>query len=184
MNKATDIRPTGVTLYFLPVQARVPLKFGAETVTQVTCARACMKVEGRRGRTAEGWGETPLSVQWVWPSKAPFAERHEALKEFSIELTRLWACFHSRGHPIEVGQDFQEVVLQPAWKAFNRRQRGGKEPMPWLAALICCSPFDLALHDAYGQMHRRPTYATYTAEFVNRDLACYLQPARRSGISF
>jgi len=56
--------------------------------------------------------------------------------------------------------------------------------MPWLAALVCCSPFDLALHDAFGQLHRRPTYATYDAEFMSRDLACYLQPARGSGISF
>ena len=24
--------------------------------------------------------------------------------------------------------------------------------MPWLAALVCCSAFDLALHDAYGHL--------------------------------
>jgi L-alanine-DL-glutamate epimerase-like enolase superfamily enzyme len=143
-----------------------------------------MTVEDRRGRTAEGWGETPLSVQWVWPSKAPFEERHEALKQFCLELTKLWASFRSRGHPIEVGHDFQEIVLQRTWKEFNRRQRRGKEPMPWLAALVCCSPFDLAMHDAYGQLHRRPAYTTYNAKFMNRDLASYLEPAKRSGISF
>ena len=30
--------------------------------------------------------------------------------------------------------------------------------MPWLAALVCCSAFDLALHDAYGVLHGVPTY--------------------------
>ncbi len=67
MPKVTDIKPKGVRLYFLPVETRVPLKFGPETLTHVTCARACMQVEDTNGKAAEGWGETPLSVQWVWP---------------------------------------------------------------------------------------------------------------------
>ena len=89
MGKATDIRTIGAAIYFLPVQTRVPLKFGAETLTQVTCARARVTVADGSGRQAEGWGETPLSVQWVWPSAISYAERHEALKAFSIELTEL-----------------------------------------------------------------------------------------------
>ena len=32
-DKATDARVTGVELYLLPVTTRVPLKFGAETLT-------------------------------------------------------------------------------------------------------------------------------------------------------
>jgi L-alanine-DL-glutamate epimerase-like enolase superfamily enzyme len=177
VGKSTDIRTIGAALYFLPVQTRVPLKFGAETLTHVTCARARVTVADESGRAAEGWGETPLSVQWVWPSAAPYEERHEALKQFCIELTDLWANVRSPGHPIELGHDFQETVL-PGWlKGFNQRQRRGKEPMPWLAALVCCSAFDLAMHDAYGQLHGRPTYDTYNAEFMNRDLAHYLRPA-------
>jgi L-alanine-DL-glutamate epimerase-like enolase superfamily enzyme len=184
MGKATDIRPVGAALYFLPVQTRVPLKFGGETLTQVTCARACVTVADEQGRTAEGWGETPLSVQWVWPSSISYEERHEALKGFCIELTELWASLREPGHPIELGYGFLESVL-PGWLAgFNQRQRRGKEPMPWLAALVCCSPFDLAVHDAYGQIHGRPTYETYNSRFMNRDLGRYLQPAPRSEISF
>ena len=37
--KSTDIRCVGAELYFLPVHTRVPLKFGKETVSYVTCAR-------------------------------------------------------------------------------------------------------------------------------------------------
>jgi hypothetical protein len=32
-------KPTGVTVYFLPIQMRMPLKFGKETVTEVVCCR-------------------------------------------------------------------------------------------------------------------------------------------------
>jgi L-alanine-DL-glutamate epimerase-like enolase superfamily enzyme len=182
--KATDIRLLSVRLYFLPVQTRVPLKFGTESLTNVTCARVSVEVTDRRGRVSSGWGETPLSVQWVWPGKTPYQERHEMLQNFCIRLTGLWGSFTERGHPIELGHDFQKLVLQRAWKSFNRNRRRGKEPIPWLAALVCCSPFDIAIHDAYGQLNRRPTFATYTAEFMNRDLASYLQPASKSAISF
>ena len=56
MGKATDIRTVGAALYFLPVQTRVALKFGTETLTHVTCARARVTVSDNQGRTAEGWG--------------------------------------------------------------------------------------------------------------------------------
>src|SRR5262245_22606244 len=56
--------------------------------------------------------------------------------------------------------------------------------MPWLAALVCCSLFDLATHDAYGQLLERPAYETYTHGFLNRDLAFYLQTVPRAGVSF
>jgi L-alanine-DL-glutamate epimerase-like enolase superfamily enzyme len=49
--------------------------------------------------------------------------------------------------------------------------------MPWLAALVCCSAFDLAVHDAYGVLHQCPVYETYGVEFMNQDLSSYLQPA-------
>jgi L-alanine-DL-glutamate epimerase-like enolase superfamily enzyme len=182
--KATDIRVVGATLYFLPVKTRVPLKFGTETTTQVTCARVCVKVSDRRGRTAEGWGETPLSVQWVWPAAVSYEERHDALKQFCIKLTRLWVDAREMGHPFELGHDFHDGSLKRALKQFNATQRARKEPMPWLAALVCSSAFDIALHDAFGQLLRRPTYSTYTAQFMNRDLASYLQPVKGSGISF
>jgi L-alanine-DL-glutamate epimerase-like enolase superfamily enzyme len=184
MGKPTDIRTTGAALYFLPVQTRVPLKFGTETLTHVTCARARVSVADEQGRTAEGWGETPLSVQWVWPSGAAYEERHAALKLFCQELVELWASIRIRGHPMEIGYEFLETVLRGWLRGFNQRHRRNAEPMPWLAALVCCSPFDLALHDAYGQLHGCPTYTTYHAGFMNRDLSYYLRAEPGSGVGF
>jgi L-alanine-DL-glutamate epimerase-like enolase superfamily enzyme len=180
--KSTDIRPCGTQLYFLPVRTRVPLKFGTETLTEVTCARVALRVEDRQGRSAVGWGETPLNVQWVWPSAMPYAARHAALREFCVRLARAWAAFDGTGHPMEVGHDFIEGQLPQLLAAFNA-ERGG-EPMPRLAALVCCSLFDLACHDAYGLLHGVPTYATYTGDWMSRDLADYLEPATDSAVSF
>ena len=184
MPKPTDIQPVGAELRFLPVQTRVPLKFGPETLTTVTCARVRVRVADAAGRMADGWGETPLSVQWVWPSAVAYAERHEALKKFCVELTDLWAGISVRGHALEVGHEFLETVLPAFWRGFNQRHRRGAEPMPWLAALVCVSAFDLATHDAFGQLVGKPVYETYTSEFLNRDLASFLQPAPDAAVSF
>jgi len=56
--------------------------------------------------------------------------------------------------------------------------------MPWLAALVCCSVFDQALHDAYGNLLDRPIYETYGREFISRDLAAFLDPAADTKVSF
>jgi len=182
MPKPSDIRAVGAALYFLPVQTRVPLKFGPETLTSVTCARAMVRVVDRQGRTAVGWGETPLSVQWVWPSALSYELRHTALKSFCERLAQEWARFEGCGHALEIGHEFQEHVLPRLLKDFNAA-RGG-EAMPWLAALVCCSLFDLATHDAQGQLLGRPVFETYTGEFISRDLASFLTSGDGAEVSF
>ena len=162
MHLGNDIRVAGVRLYFLPVRTRVPLKFGPETLTSVTCARACVTVRNRQGQRAEGWGETPLSVQWGWPSALSYEDRHQALRAFCMRLAEEWVDFGGWGHPLEVGCDFQEQVAPLALTRFNQERPRLGEPMPWLAALVCGSVFDQALHDAYGQLLGQPVYSTYT----------------------
>jgi L-alanine-DL-glutamate epimerase-like enolase superfamily enzyme len=184
MPKSTDIRAVGTTLYFLPIRMRAPLKFGAEVTTSVTCARASLRVTDQRARTAVGWGETPLSVHWVWPGALSYESRHVAMKEFCRQLAEAWAGFESSGHPMEIGHDFQEHALPKLLARFNAEHRANQEPMPWLAALVCCSVFDLALHDAYGHLLERPVYETYTGEFMSRDLAAFLTAEDNAASSF
>jgi L-alanine-DL-glutamate epimerase-like enolase superfamily enzyme len=170
MPKHTDIQPRQVAVYFLPVRTRLPLKFGSETLTSVTCARVALRVESVRGNSAEGWGETPLSVQWVWPSALGYEERHEALQQFCLALGEAWGAFRVSGHPLEIGRAFLSEALPALLRDFNA-ERLGKEPMPWLAALVCCSAFDLALHDAYGVLHGVPVFETYNRNYMNQDLS-------------
>jgi L-alanine-DL-glutamate epimerase-like enolase superfamily enzyme len=176
MKKEFNVRAVAGELYFLPVETRVPLKFGAETLTSVVCARVRMTVEGRDGRRAEGWGETPLSASWVWPSSLGYKEREAVLKEFCRCLARAWRGFEFAGHPIEIGSLFIETELKKRWAEFNRK-REEDDPMPWLAALVCCSAFDIALHDVYGNLHHVDIYETYNAKYMNADLGHFLTAA-------
>jgi len=180
----TDVRPIAVDLYFLPVRTRVPLKFGPETLTSVICARVGLTVADRSGRTALGWGEVPLSVQWAWPSSLGYQERCDAMQEFCRMLARAWAEFAETGHPMEVGHQFNESVLPELLATLNAQRGATVEPMPRLAALVCCSAFDVALHDAYGRSVGKPVYATYNSGYMNADLAHYLEPAPGRDISF
>lgn len=183
MPKPTDIRPIAAELYFLPIRTRMPLKFGPEITTEVTCARVRLTVADRMGNTAVGWGETPLSVQWVWPSSLSYAARHEVLKDFTVRLVDAWTTFAEFGHPIEVGHAFTSKQL-PIVLTETHRTRQGQETMPWLAALVCSSAFDLALHDAFGKLHQTPTYEMYTSQFLSHDLSYYLEPAQDADVSF
>ena len=185
MSKPTDIRPVAVALYFLPIKSRVPLKFGPEVTTEVTCARVKMTVEDRQGKRASGWGETPLSVQWVWPSQLSYEERHQALRGLSLDIARAWLKSPvAPGHAMEVGYRFQAEILQKITHDFNAQEARQHERVPHLAALVCASAFDLALHDAYGVLHEVPTYETYNQQFMNVPLQVFLKPADGSDVSF
>ncbi len=178
---AMDARPVAARLYLLPVATRMPLKFGSETLTEVTCARVCITVRNPAGQVAEGWGETPLNVQWVWPSPLPYHARLTALLALCERLVTVWGSEIDRfGHPLLVGHQILEEVLTRELATFNAiRTAHANEPVPWLAALVCCSAFDLALHDAYGQLHGQPIYQLYARPWLDLDLASILQPADR-----
>jgi L-alanine-DL-glutamate epimerase-like enolase superfamily enzyme len=174
--------PVSIDLHFLPVETRVPFKFGREVLTNVTCARVRIQVTDHAGGTAEGWGETPLNVQWAWPSDLSYADRNEAMLDFCQLLSNAWSESVPPGHAIEVGHQFLECRLPSLLSRFNETRSA--EAMPWLAALVCCSPFDLALHDAYANLIGLPVFDTFTPELMEHDLAHYLQPASGTDVSF
>src|SRR5271165_2304168 len=120
MGKATDVRPIAASVHFLPIRTRMPLKFGPEITTEVTCARIRVTVADARGKLAEGWGETPLSVQWVWPSRLGYEERHQALRKLTLWIAEAWLTLPAEaGHPIELGDRFLEGMLPDILDEFN-----------------------------------------------------------------
>lgn len=181
--KGTGVTVVAAELYFLPVETRVPLKFGGETLTSVTCARAKITVKDSQGRTAVGWGETPLSVQWLWPSTTSHDLRHEALRDFCDRLAERWSDFDVAGHPMEIGHAFQTEALEAELERWNANPTGAGE-LPLLAGLACCSPFDIAVYDAYGKLHGVPVFETLNERYMSHDLSYYLEPDADVEIDF
>ncbi|HET6407397.1 MAG TPA: enolase C-terminal domain-like protein [Chthoniobacteraceae bacterium] len=167
MSKPSDVRVRETALYFLPVRTRVPLKFGAQVLNQVVCARVHAVVEDRQGRIADGWGETPLSVAWVWPSILPWEDREDRMKEFCVRLAKAVIEFGAFGHPLALGDAFQQGKLDALLREANE---GQAEPMPHLAALVCHSLFDLAIYDAFARLLDRPVFAALDREFLSASL--------------
>lgn len=177
MSKLTDCRPGSVSVFFLPVPMRMPLKFGSSILTGLTCVRVRMTVVDSKGNRAEGWGEVPLSAGWAWPGNVPYEAREKSMRDFCIRLAEEWATFDVWGHPLEIGIHFQQECLPGVWQEFNREQAYS---MPWLAALVCCGAFDIALHDAYGNLLQCPIYALYTREYMNHDLSFFFPDEKDS----
>lgn len=147
-------------LNFIPVTMRLPLKFGAETIHSIQIAHVEFEAYGAVGR-----GETPLSVGWAWPSDLSFAFREKVMCDFCRFLAENWSAPAS--DPMSAGYEFLTRNLPRLHAEFNEKHQVG---MPHLAALICASAFDIALHDAFGLAHRIPTYRTYNRKFMEHDL--------------
>ena len=171
-----DIHVLGAELSFGEDILRVPMKFGADVTTESTCARVLVTVAGEDGVCATGWGETPLSVNWAWPSRElGYEERLDRLKAFCCRLAGLWLEFSYRGHPMEIGHMFMRDGLVGALREENAGLDEAHS-MPYLAALICNSLFDIAVHDAYGEYHKARTFDLYNRDYMNHDLSWYYTP--------
>lgn len=169
--RPTDVCLVGAAVYFLPVRTRMPLKFGAETLTEVDCCRVRVTVRDRRGRTADGWGETPLSAQWAWPADLPYATRAAAMRDFAVAAVRAWTESGDCGHPLDLGVRFQANILPKL--VHDSLTSGAAEPLPYLAALIALSAADVAVHDAYGNLQQRDVFDVYSSEYMPHDLTHY-----------
>ena len=121
---------------------------------------------------AKVWGETPLSVTWAWPSATlSYEERYEVMVAFCQFAAQAFVEVKEPGHPMEIGHAFLDGRLPAVLAAFN--QNYSAEPMPYLAALIVMSAFDIAVHDAYGNLHQIDIYDTYSSEYMTHDLSYY-----------
>ena len=167
------IRPSRSALYFIDVRAKVPFRFGKETLERVTCARVMFEVEEVSRGPFQGWGESPLSAQWAWPSDVPLSERETALRQFCCEVLDAWSAYDTSGHPLTLGHAFLRDTLPELLGSFNAR-RSAENRLPYLAALMCCAPFDIALHDAYGHAAGRSIYDCYSPRDMPDDLTAYI----------
>ena len=82
-----DIRILEVEPGFIDLKFRTPLKFGKGVVTDITSYTVRIKVENKKGETADGFGNVLLSYLWAYPSKKHTAEeRDAAMREIALKL--------------------------------------------------------------------------------------------------
>ncbi len=169
----TDIRVRDVDVATSEVPYRTPLKFGGVPTTHATLCDVRIRVETRTGQSAWGTGSMPMGNVWAFPSKRLTAvETNAAMLRLVEAIAAAWPAVGTCAHPVELSHQFEHEVLRLA--ADLSRTLGLADPMPRLAALVAASPFDAALHDAYGRVHGRHVYDCYGAEWLEPDLSHFL----------
>jgi L-alanine-DL-glutamate epimerase-like enolase superfamily enzyme len=150
----TDIGVTACEVRFEPFSFRTPLVLSTGPITGIEQATAIVRVEDRAGRLALGYGTVFLSDLWAWPSaRVAGPDRQAAMRSLCESLAAvLPGAMDTPAHPLEHGiRFFAHDLDAAALRVTDKRQL--VEPMPHLAAAVCFSPFDAALHDAFGRLH-------------------------------
>jgi hypothetical protein len=108
-------------------------------------------------------------------------------KRYGLGTLGVWQivrCGHNQ--PNDPSPSFRhDSRTRPRLPSRRGRAGGAAEPdasrpavaIPVLASLVCASPFDIAIHDAYGELHGIDTFQTYGPEHLAFDLAALLEPA-------
>ncbi len=152
---------------------RTPIKFGGTILDRVTLLNVTCVVEGAGGRSARGFGSMPLGNVWSFPSKTlSYDTTLGAMKTLAERIEKITSSFERAGHPIDINQALEPEYLRAATEV----SKGLPEPVPKLCTLVTASPFDAALHDAFGKLHGLNCYRTYGRRFMARDLSGYLGP--------
>lgn len=152
---------------------RTPIKFGGNVLDRVTLQNVHCTLHNRAGKVAHGFGSMPLGNVWSWPSHVhPYAQTLAAMKAVGEKVAKLTTDNKEFGHPIEINLALEPAYLKAALEVATEQQL--TEPIPKLCILVTASPFDAAIHDAYGKLYGLNCYHTYGPEFFNRDLGDFL----------
>jgi L-alanine-DL-glutamate epimerase-like enolase superfamily enzyme len=169
----SDVRICAVEYRTEEYLYRTPIKFGGVAVDRATLLHVALTVETVGGVVAVGHGSMPLGNVWAFPSRRlGYAETLGAMLALAERLRRLYADCPVVGHPIDFTHTLEPAFFRAATDVSAERHLA--DPIPALAALVVASPFDAALHDAFGHVHRRSCYATYGRDLLPNDLDHYL----------
>jgi len=164
--RATDVRVREVQHSYEEFLYRTPYRFGGREVDRVTLLNVRCRVQARDGRSAEGFGSMTMGLAWAWPKAASAYDRGlDLMKQLASRVSAIVNDYPEYGHPID-----QFVALEPAYLGAAAEIAD----IPKLCTLVVASPFDAAVHDAFGKLHRRNCYSTYGPDLMTRDLSAYL----------
>lgn len=169
----SDITVKSLEVFYTPCVARTPLKFGAVVVEACDLCKVRAVVENGRGHVAEGWGAILVMDFWGWPDPAlDHGTREAVMKEVIAGYCDLVLQYGRRAHPIAIFHDLEDPL-----RTLNQTVcsgRGIPQAQPFLGALVCASPVDAALHDAFGNVNGIDVYDGYGPDFMADDLSRWL----------
>ena len=113
----------------------------------------------------------PIGNAWGWPSSVLAGDQTlDAMVRLSQAFAEAAQTCGEWGHPLEL----TTLLAADHEAAATSVTKTLSEPMPKLAQLVCSSPLEAAIHDAYGQAHQQNSYDLLGPEWANTDLAHYL----------
>jgi L-alanine-DL-glutamate epimerase-like enolase superfamily enzyme len=167
------IRIEGVDISFEEFRYRTPYKFGGVPVDRATILNVTCDVRTPDGRTARGFGSMPLGNVWSFPSRAmSYNATLAAMKTLAEQIAKITRNYKEYSHPIETNFVLEDEYLKAAARVSRELKLAA--PIPKLSTIVTFSPFDAALHDAYGKALKLSSYRTYTRELMGHDLSRYL----------
>lgn len=170
---ATGIRVDEVNHSYQDFLYRAPYKFGGVAVDRVTLLNVECVVSLPNGRSAKGFGSMTMGNMWSFPSSVmTYDQTLNAMKALAGEIDVLTRNCREYGHPIDFNHALEPQYLNAAAGVTRKLQLA--QPIPKLCTLVTASPFDAALHDAFGKIHRCNVYQTYGPDLLPNDLSKYL----------
>lgn len=173
--KSTDIRVKELRISYEDFAYREPYEFGGRRVDRESLLNVHSTVETVSGGTAKGFGSMTMGNDWSFPSKTlSYDTTLEAMKRLAERIGKITTAYTEPGHPIDINFALETEYMKAASEVTQEMHLD--QPIPKLCTLVTASPFDAAIHDAFGKAHNLNCYLTYGPDFMNRDLAHYLAP--------
>ena len=173
--QSTDIRVKELHISYEHFPYRTAYEFGGRSADRVTLLDVHCTVETIAGHSAKGFGSMTMGNQWSFPSeKLSYDTTLEAMKRLAERIQKITADYTEPGHPIDINFALEPEYLKAAAEVTQEMRLS--EPIPKLCTLVTASPFDAAIHDAFGKVHNLNCYRCYGPEFMSHDLARYLGP--------
>ena len=172
-SKPSDVRIGDLSFDFEDYAYRAPMKFGGNVVDRVTLLNVTCVLRTRTGRTGRGFGSMPLGNVWAFPA-LPYDTTLPAMKALAQRIGAITQSHAEYGHPIDITWTLEPEYERAA--AVVSGELGLPVAIPKLCTQVTASPFDAALHDAFGKLHGLSSYRTYGPDFMSRDLGHYLGP--------
>ncbi|HZU25644.1 MAG TPA: enolase C-terminal domain-like protein [Bryobacteraceae bacterium] len=171
--RPTDIRIEHIEHAYEEYRYRAPYKFGGVAVDRVTLLNVRCVVRTAAGHEAAGFGSMPMGNVWSFPSRfLTYDQTLAAMKALAERISAVTAVYREYGHPLDLNAALEPGYLHAAQQVTAAQKLA--EPIPKLCTLVTASPFDAAIHDAFGKVHGRSTWLTYGPDLLPGDLSRYL----------